>query len=143
MPKTIDNDVPLIDYTFGFGTAVSKAVDAIHAAFDEAVAYPNGVGIVNLMGRNSGFIAAHATIGARGVDVCLVPEVPFELDGPQGLLRCVLLHTLYFMLHTLHYASYFILYTSYSTLCFILYAESYSYANTLRRRGFRRRRTAS
>jgi len=89
VPKTIDNDIPLIDYSFGFGTSVSKAVEAIHAARDEAVAYPNGVGIVNLMGRHSGFIAAHASIAARGVDVCLVPEVEFELEGPNGLLRYV------------------------------------------------------
>jgi len=89
VPKTIDNDIPLLDSTFGFGTAVSKAVEAIHAARDEAVAYPNGIGLVNLMGRHSGFIAAHATIAARGVDVCLVPEVPFELDGSTGLLRYI------------------------------------------------------
>ena len=87
VPKTIDNDVPLIDCSFGFGTAVSKAVEAIHVARDEAVAYPNGVGLVNLMGRHSGFIAAHATVAARGVDVCLVPEVPFEMEGATGLLR--------------------------------------------------------
>jgi len=89
VPKTIDNDVPIIDYSFGFGTSVSRAVEAIHAARDEAVAYPNGVGVVNLMGRHSGFIAAHATIAARGVDVCLVPEVPFELEGSSGLLQYV------------------------------------------------------
>ena len=87
VPKTIDNDIPLIDCTFGFGTAVQEATHAIHVARDEAAAYPNGVGLVKLMGRHSGFIAAHATIAARGVDVCLVPEVPFELEGPNGLLR--------------------------------------------------------
>jgi len=53
------------------------------------VAYPNGVGVVNLMGRHSGFIAAHATIAARGVDVCLVPEVGFPLEGEDGLLQHV------------------------------------------------------
>jgi len=89
VPKTIDNDIVFLDHSFGFGTAVSKATDAIHAARDEAVAYPAGVGIVNLMGRHSGFIAAHATIAARGVDVCLVPEVAFEMEGPTGLLRYV------------------------------------------------------
>lgn len=73
----------------GAGTSVSKAVEAIHAARDEAVAYPNGVGVVNLMGRHSGFIAAHATIAARGVDVCLVPEVGFPLEGEDGLLQHV------------------------------------------------------
>ena len=64
-----------------------EATRAIHVARDEAVAYPNGVGLVNLMGRHSGFIAAHASIAARGVDVCLVPEVPFALGGDGGLLR--------------------------------------------------------
>jgi len=80
VPKTIDNDVPIIDCSFGFGTSVSKATEAILAARDEAVAYPNGIGLINLMGRDSGFIAAHATIAARGVDVCLVPEVPFDME---------------------------------------------------------------
>ena len=89
VPKTIDNDIPLLDATFGFGTAVQEATRAIFTARDEAVAYPNGVGIVNLMGRHSGFIAAHATMAARGVDVCLIPEVPFELEGPDGLLRYI------------------------------------------------------
>lgn len=89
VPKTIDNDIPLLDCTFGFGTAVQEATRAIYVARDEAVAYPNGVGLVNLMGRNSGFIAAHATIAARGVDVCLVPEVPFDLEGEHGLLRYI------------------------------------------------------
>lgn len=89
---------------------MQEATRAIFTARDEAVAYPNGVGyrmphsgdsrrdwqraraipavgIVNLMGRHSGFIAAHATMSAGGVDVCLVPEVPFPLEGPNGLLR--------------------------------------------------------
>ena len=89
VPKTIDNDIPLLDSTFGFGTAVQEATKAIHVARDEAVAYPDGVGLVNLMGRHSGFIAAHASIAARGVDCCLVPEVPFELEGEGGLLRYI------------------------------------------------------
>jgi len=89
VPKTIDNDIPLVDYTFGFGTAVQEATRAIHTARDEAVAYPNGVGLVRLMGRHSGFIAAYATMAARGVDVCLVPEVEFELEGTNGLLRYI------------------------------------------------------
>jgi 6-phosphofructokinase len=82
VPKTIDNDIPLIDYSFGFGTAVQEATRAVHTARDEAVAYPDGVGLVNLMGRHSGFIAAHASIAARGVDACLVPEVPFTVRAP-------------------------------------------------------------
>jgi len=89
VPKTIDNDIALIDHSFGFGTAVQEATRAIHTARDEAVAYPNGVGLVNLMGRHSGFIAAHAAIAARGVDVCLVPEVPFTLEGDDGLLNYI------------------------------------------------------
>jgi len=89
VPKTIDNDIPLIDYSFGFGTAVQEATRAVYTARDEAVAYPDGVGLVNLMGRHSGFIAAHASIAARGVDACLVPEVPFTLEGERGLLRYI------------------------------------------------------
>ncbi len=92
VPKTIDNDIPLLDATFGFGTAVQEATRAIFTARDEAVAYPNGVGIVNLMGRHSGFIAAHATMAARGVDVCLVPEASrFGLERDSAMPRLPLL----------------------------------------------------
>ena len=85
--KTIDNDVDHIDRSFGFITSVEAAQDAIRAASVEAQCnLPNGIGIVKLMGRSSGYIAAHATLGSGDVDLCLVPEVPIVLDGPTGCL---------------------------------------------------------
>lgn len=86
IPKTIDNDVPFVDKTFGFDTAVAMARVAIDAAHTEALSVQNGIGLVKLMGRNAGFIAAHAALASHEVNVCLVPEAPFEVDGPRGLL---------------------------------------------------------
>lgn len=86
IPKTIDNDVPFVDKTFGFDTAVAMARIAIDAAHTEALSVQNGIGLVKLMGRNAGFIAAHAALASHEVNVCLVPEAPFEIDGPRGLL---------------------------------------------------------
>ena len=86
IPKTIDNDIPFVDKTFGCETAVSMARIAIDAAHTEAISALNGIGLVKLMGRNAGFIAAHATLASHDVNVCLVPEVPFDIDGPRGLL---------------------------------------------------------
>jgi len=84
VPKTIDNDVPFVDKTFGFETAVTMARVAIDAANTEATSALNGIGLVKLMGREAGFIAAHATLASRDVNVCLVPEVHYELEGPNG-----------------------------------------------------------
>ena len=86
IPKTIDNDIAYVDKTFGFETAVSMAKVAIDAAHTEALSVLNGIGLVKLMGRNAGFIAAHATLASHDVNVCLVPEVHFDIDGPHGLL---------------------------------------------------------
>ena len=86
IPKTIDNDVGLIDKSFGFDTAVQEAVSAIKSARVEACCTPNGIGVVKLMGRNSGFIAAHASLAARDVDLVLIPEVKFDLLGQSGIL---------------------------------------------------------
>jgi 6-phosphofructokinase 1 len=86
IPKTIDNDIAFIDKSFGSETAFSKACDAINSAHIEAKGAINGIGIVKLMGRHSGFIAANATIASNDVNFCLVPEIPFDLDGPNGLL---------------------------------------------------------
>jgi len=86
VPKTIDNDVAFVDKTFGYDTAVEVASSVIDAAHSEAIGAYNGVGIVKLMGRDSGFIAAAATLASREVNYCLVPEVPFELGGEHGLL---------------------------------------------------------
>jgi len=80
VPKTIDNDINFITRTFGFETAVSKATEAIHAALVEAQGAPRGVGLVRLMGRHSGYIAAHASLAAGNVDCTLIPEVPFALE---------------------------------------------------------------
>lgn len=89
IPKTVDNDIPVIDKSFGFDTAVVAAQTALNAAHYEAVSAKNGVGLVKLMGRSSGSIALNATLACRVVNVCLVPEVPFELEGPHGLLEFV------------------------------------------------------
>ncbi|KAH8093329.1 6-phosphofructokinase [Aureococcus anophagefferens] len=91
VPKTIDNDVPVIDKSFGFATAAEAAVPHIVAAATEAAACPNGVGVVKLMGRHSGFIAMHATLASGDVDLCLIPEsefdVPSILDHVERKLR--------------------------------------------------------
>jgi 6-phosphofructokinase 1 len=86
IPKTIDNDISYIQKSFGFETAFSKAVEAIASAHVEAKGAPNGVGLVKLMGRHSGFIAANATLAMNDVNFVLVPEVSFDLDGPGGFL---------------------------------------------------------
>ncbi|MBX3188137.1 MAG: ATP-dependent 6-phosphofructokinase [Labilithrix sp.] len=86
VPKTVDNDIAFVDKTFGFETAVEMSRLAIDAANIEATSVRNGVGLVKLMGRNAGFIAAHATLASHDVNVCLVPEVRFSIDGPSGLL---------------------------------------------------------
>lgn len=81
IPKTIDNDISFMQKTFGFETAVAEAQRAIDAAHAEATGTRNGIGLVKLMGRDSGFIAAHATLVNGQVNFCLVPEVPFTLEG--------------------------------------------------------------
>ncbi|KAL2321354.1 hypothetical protein Fmac_030323 [Flemingia macrophylla] len=89
IPKTIDNDIPVIDKSFGFDTAVEEAQRAINAAHVEAESVENGIGVVKLMGRNSGFIAMYATLASRDVDCCLIPESPFYLEGPGGLYEYI------------------------------------------------------
>jgi 6-phosphofructokinase 1 len=85
VPKTIDNDVAFVDKTFGFDTAVELARLAVDAAHTEALGARNGIGIVKIMGRDSGFIAASATLASRDVNYCLLPEVHYELEGEHGL----------------------------------------------------------
>ncbi|CAJ2643190.1 unnamed protein product [Trifolium pratense] len=87
IPKTIDNDIPVIDRSFGFDTAVEEAQRAINAAHVEAESVENGIGVVKLMGRYSGFIAMYATLASRDVDCCLIPESPFHLEGKGGLFE--------------------------------------------------------
>lgn len=86
VPKTVDNDVAFVDKTFGFDTAVELARDAIDCAHTEARGARNGVGIVKLMGRDAGFIAAAASMASHDVNYCLIPEVPFAVEGEHGLL---------------------------------------------------------
>jgi 6-phosphofructokinase 1 len=86
IPKTIDNDIHFIDKSFGFETAYSAAVDVICGAHVEATGALNGIAMVKLMGRHSGFIACHAAIASTDVDVVLTPEVPIVLEGKHGLL---------------------------------------------------------
>jgi 6-phosphofructokinase 1 len=86
VPKTIDNDISFVEMTFGFQTAVEAATRAIMGAHNEATGAPMGVGLVKLMGRYSGFVAAHATLALTEVNFCLVPEVDWDLEGPRGLL---------------------------------------------------------
>ena len=87
IPKTIDNDIMYIDQSFGFQTAFSEATKSIRAAHVEATGAPNGVGLVKLMGRHSGFIACYASLAMSDVNFVLIPEVPFQLDGDGGLLN--------------------------------------------------------
>ena len=87
IPKTIDNDLAWVDQSFGYSTAVDEAARVITAAHNEARGAVNGVGLVRLMGRHAGFIAAQASLSNPDVNVCIVPEVPFALEGPGGLLE--------------------------------------------------------
>ncbi|MEG2140467.1 MAG: ATP-dependent 6-phosphofructokinase [Bilophila sp.] len=86
IPKTIDNDVNFVPQSFGFDTAVDKATESIRCAHVEALGTVNGIGIVKLMGRESGFIAAQAALALREANFVLIPEAPFQLEGPGGLL---------------------------------------------------------
>jgi len=87
IPKTIDNDVSFVQKTFGFETAVTEARRATYAANTEAESARNGIGLVKLMGRDSGFIAAYAVLVDSQVNFCLVPEVPFTLERLLSELR--------------------------------------------------------
>jgi 6-phosphofructokinase 1 len=87
IPKTIDNDIAFVQETFGLETAFAVAGEAIRGAHIEARGAPNGLGIVKVMGRLSGFIAANAALAMNEVNYVLVPEVPFDLEGPRGLFR--------------------------------------------------------
>ena len=81
IPNSLDNHVGIIDRSFGFHTAVETAQSAINAAHVEAESAPNGVGLVKLMGRNTGHITLNSTLGSRDVDCCLIPKNPFYLEG--------------------------------------------------------------
>ena len=87
VPKTIDNDLAYIQTSFGFDTAVSMAVGVVRCAHVEAKNAINGIGLVKVMGRESGFIAAHTSLAQSDVNFCLIPESPFDLYGENGLLK--------------------------------------------------------
>jgi 6-phosphofructokinase 1 len=87
VPKTIDNDIMFIDQSFGFQTAFAEATRAIRSAHVEAEASPNGIGLVRLMGRHSGFIACYASLAMSDTNFVLIPEVPFALEGEGGFLN--------------------------------------------------------
>jgi 6-phosphofructokinase 1 len=86
IPKTIDNDLSFVERSFGFETAVAEAVHAVAAAHTEARDAVDGIGIVKVMGRESGFIAAHTALAQNDVNFVMIPEVPFQLDGENGFL---------------------------------------------------------
>lgn len=89
VPKTIDNDIQYMTRTFGFATAIEQARHVLECAHVEALAAENGIGLVKLMGRESGFIAAFATVASQEVNFTLIPEVPFELEGENGFLAAL------------------------------------------------------
>ncbi|MCL2103660.1 MAG: ATP-dependent 6-phosphofructokinase [Kiritimatiellaeota bacterium] len=89
IPKTIDNDLYFVGRCFGFETAVAEATGIIQAAHMEAKGTFNGVGLVKLMGRDAGFIAAYAALANPVVNFCLIPELDFEMEGFHGLLSAL------------------------------------------------------
>lgn len=89
IPKTIDNDINFIERSFGFETAFSVANDIINSAHNEAKGAYNGIALLKLMGRDSGFIAANAALSTQEVNFVLVPEMNFDLYGPHGFLKCL------------------------------------------------------
>jgi 6-phosphofructokinase 1 len=89
IPKTVDNDVAFVARTFGYLTAVEEAVKVLDCAHTEARSVYNGLALVKLMGPHAGFIAAGATVANQDVNFTLIPEVPFTLDGPKGLLSAL------------------------------------------------------
>ena len=89
IPKTIDNDLNLIEKSFGFDTAIEKTVEALRSAHVEAKGAFNGIGLVKIMGRHSGYIAATAALAQGDVNFVLIPEVPFDLGGANGFLQAL------------------------------------------------------
>ncbi len=89
IPKTIDNDIFLVSRSFGFDTAVDVATLAIKGAHNESAAYPNGIGLIKLMGRHSGFLAATAALAQQDANFVLIPEVDIFLYGKNGFLQAL------------------------------------------------------
>lgn len=89
IPKTIDNDLSLIQKSFGFDTAIAQTVHAIRCAHVEAKGALNGIGLIKIMGRLSGHIAANAALAQNDTNFVLIPEVPFALKGKNGFLMAL------------------------------------------------------
>ena len=89
IPKTIDNDLSLIEKSFGFDTAIEKTVEAVRCAHVEAKGAHHGIGLVKIMGRESGYITATAALAQGDANFVLIPEVPFDLDGEKGFLNAL------------------------------------------------------
>ncbi|MFO7911805.1 MAG: ATP-dependent 6-phosphofructokinase [Desulfotignum sp.] len=89
IPKTIDNDIFLVSRSFGFDSAVDVATQAIKGAHNESEAYPNGIGLIKLMGRHSGFLAATAALAQQDGNFVLIPEVDIDLYGKTGFLQAL------------------------------------------------------
>ncbi len=89
IPKTIDNDISYLQKSFGFETAVARASEVVASAHTEAHSAVNGIGLVKLMGRASGFIAAYTAIAVHEANFVLIPEVPFDLEGREGFLEAL------------------------------------------------------
>jgi 6-phosphofructokinase 1 len=89
IPKTVDNDVAFVQRTFGYLTALEQACLVLDRAHTEAHSVHNGIALVRLMGRSAGFIAGGATLASQDVNFCLIPEVPFALEGPGGFLAAL------------------------------------------------------
>ncbi len=87
IPKTIDNDIAYVARTFGYNTAVEEARKAIASVHNEVESHPAGVGVVKLMGRDSGYIAACSCLSNSSANYCLIPEIDFDLYGNNGLLE--------------------------------------------------------
>jgi 6-phosphofructokinase 1 len=87
LPKTIDNDY--VSPSFGFDTSVETAAMAIKGAHVEATGAPWGIGLVKVMGRDAGFIAAQSALSCQEVNFCLIPEEPFDIYGPKGFLAAL------------------------------------------------------
>ena len=89
IPKTIDNDLNFVGRIFGFETSVAETSPILSSAHTEAKGTHYGIGLVKLMGRDSGFIAAYATVANPIINYCLIPEMDFEIEGPSGLLAAL------------------------------------------------------
>ncbi len=89
IPKTIDNDIEFVYTSFGYYTALEKAQEVLRGAHVEARCAPNGIGLVKLMGRDAGFIAAGAALASQDANFVLIPEIPFQLEGEYGFLAAL------------------------------------------------------